>query len=103
MTGMLYEAVLGYRVRRPGYIKMTGVESTPPHGISAALPNSNCCTLKAKPVAGTTWLVSVSASYARSAAYGAVPSSTRIPGCQPDWPRAGDDSAEPDPRPLTRR
>ena len=26
MTGMLYEAVLGYRVRRPGYMKMTGVE-----------------------------------------------------------------------------
>lgn len=26
MVGMLYEAVLGYRVRRPGYMKMTGVE-----------------------------------------------------------------------------
>jgi Fic family protein len=26
MTGMLYEAVLGYRIRRPGYMKMTGVE-----------------------------------------------------------------------------
>ncbi|MEV6599650.1 Fic family protein [Actinoplanes sp. NPDC051346] len=26
MTGMLYEAVLGYRVRRSGYMKMTGVE-----------------------------------------------------------------------------
>lgn len=26
MTGSLYEAVLGYRVRRPGYMKMTGVE-----------------------------------------------------------------------------
>ncbi|WP_236046153.1 Fic family protein [Paractinoplanes ovalisporus] len=25
-TGALYEAVLGYRVRRPGYMKMTGVE-----------------------------------------------------------------------------
>jgi Fic family protein len=25
-TGILYEAVLGYRVRRPGYMKMTGVE-----------------------------------------------------------------------------
>jgi Fic family protein len=26
MTGTLYEAVLGYRVRRPGYMKMAGVE-----------------------------------------------------------------------------
>lgn len=26
MTGTLYEAVLGYRIRRPGYMKMTGVE-----------------------------------------------------------------------------
>jgi hypothetical protein len=26
MTGMLYEAVLGYRIRRPGYMKLTGVE-----------------------------------------------------------------------------